>query len=359
MPLFSDEHRKFIQELAVPDRVFLVGTLFLYIFRGTTQADIRVALAKRNIQFDLLSWRRQLHSNGLLLRDGKIFAYRSFVGIKDRPALFTLTLAERRLIESALTFPPLRRRLKTLASTEARPALSPAEFDHLAQEVLTSIDLLTYIKKYVRKKMTFLRVSYNVTYAELEMDLITWAQYALLRAYPRFDDTGHGIAVAKTVVKRRGVNLIKSMTAQKQNQLITNADGSCERTTVSLSAIADGTGQFLTADGSFVHRSLLVVGLNGLSMNASNLDWDTQQSFKQLLRSGLLTATHKEFLNLMLGVHSDEFSEWLGTPNEDVLESGDYGRYFKGVCSFLGLPVGKAERFLKSLKSHLGGELPR
>lgn len=355
MAMFSQDHQTFIRKLPEQDRSFLLGTLFLYVFRGTDQSSIRTSLAKRGIAFDLLGWRRQLHSNGALLRDGKVSMYRNACGQADTKKIAALTPMDRRFVASAMEFKPLSKRLGFLNNTEQRPPMTVVEFDRFAADVLTSDDLTVYIKKYVRRKMSFLKVSYGRTFQELEMDLLSWAHYALLRSYPRFDDVGHGIAIAKTVVKHRGVNLIMSMTAAKQNQLITNEDGSCESTTVSLSGIADDTGQFLTADGTFIHRSLLVVGINGVSSNDSSPDWETLQAIQQLMRSSELTTSHKTFLQLMLGVHDEDFSTYLGEPNEDVVEKVDYMRYMKKVCEFLGLPLARATRFLGSLKPHLGG----
>jgi hypothetical protein len=312
-------------------------------------------LAKWGVDFDFLGWRRQLHSNGALLRDGKIAMFRSFCGEVDLKKAFILSNLERRWIAEATEFKPLSRRLNLLHKVEQRPPLSTVDFDSFAAEVLNSDDLRSYIRKFVRRKMGFLVKSYGRSYEELEMDLVGWGQYSLLRAYPRFDDVGHGIAIAKTTVKRSGVNLIKSATAAKQNQLITNADGSCEATTVSLSGVADDSGQFLTDDGTFIHRSLLVVGINGVSTGAGGTDWETLQAIQQLMRSAELTPHHKEFLSMMLGQHDDEFSAFLGEPNEDVLEKTDYIRYMKKICEFMGVSVNRATSFLGSLRPHLGG----
>jgi hypothetical protein len=243
--------------------------------------------------------------------------------------------------------------------------MSLKQFDKYASEVLLSQDYITYVRKYVAKKMAFLRASYNVTFRELESDLYSWSHYALLRAYPRFDDLGHGIAIAKTIAKRRGVNLIKSLTTQKSNQLITRSDGTCERASVSLNNIADGTGQFLTSDGTgqfltsdgtFFHRSLLVVGINGLSSAASSIGWDTLHALKELTSTTKFTEAQRRFVSLMLGYHDEEFSGYLDTPNDDYVHRIDYDVYKQKVCTFLGLPEPLANRFLSNLKAHLGGQ---
>lgn len=356
MTMFTAEEQTYLSSLPVTERSFLLGTLFLYVFRGTDQKTMRAAFKASRLEFDFLAWRRCLHSNGALLRDGKVAMYRRFAGSVDtckRSAVYGLSRRDWNYLELALKHSPLVKRLSSLHK-EGREPLSVPAFDKFCTDVLTSSDLLTYIRKYVRRKMGFLVRSYGRTFQEMEMDLLSWAHYSLLKSYPRFDDVGHGIAIAKTTVKNRGVNLILSMTSAKQNELITDENGACERTTVSLSSVADGTGQFLTADGTFVHRSLLVVGLDGVPASAVSVDWETQQAIKQLLTSGELNSNHKRFLGLMLGNGCPEFSEWLGAENSDAIEQMEYSKYMLNVCKFMGVPPERANTFLKSLRVHLG-----
>lgn len=355
MVLFSEQHEESLGMMRPELRSSVIGALLLYVFRGTDQSEIRSVIKGRGIDFDFLSWRRHLHRNGALLRNGKIFVYHKACGLSPSPKEFELSKRESLWLSRALEFKPLERRLRFLIEEEARPPLCLKSFDNYAGSVLSSEDFVTYVKKYVAKKMAFLRASYNVTFHELQSDLYSWSHYALLRAYPRFDDEGHGIAIAKTIAKRRGVNLIKSLTAQKNDQLITHADGTCERTSVSLSSVSDGTGQFLTADGTFIHRSLLVVGMNGLSSAASSIGWDTLYSLKELTKSSQFTSTQRRFLSMMIGNHDAEFSEYLGVPNEDALSKMDYAVYKRRVCQFLSLPEPLANRFLSNLRAHLGG----
>lgn len=335
-----------------------MGTLLLYLFRGIHQADMRELFYKLGVDdFDFLSWRRHLHRNGALLRDGKIWVYDKCLGNPAQNASLDLSRKDLTLLSAGAAYPPLIRRVKFLSRTEGRPSMTPKELDAYIVEVLTSEDFLVYTRKFIRKKMSFLRTSYGVSYADLENDLKIWGNYSLLRSYPRFDDVGHGIAIAKTTVKRRGVNLIKTLTAKRQNQLITRSDGSCEKTTVSLSNIEDTTGQFLTADGTFIHKSLLVTGLDGLSSAASGVSWETLHSLNSMLSGRKLRDRQKEFLSLMLGRHSDKFSEFLGEDNEVFVERTGYDRYMDHVCAFMGLQQETARAFLSNLKPLLGGKM--
>lgn len=355
MHIFSPDHENALATMPHTLRLSVIGSLFLYVFRGTDQANIREVFNAKSVAFDFLSWRRQLHSNGDLLRNGKIFLYHHACGLSPNSSTFGLTRRENIWLRQALEFEPLVKRLNFLFRSEHRPPMSLSSFDDFSRDVLTSQDYKTYVRRYIHKKMSFLVASYNVTFKELESDLISWSHFALLRAYPRFDDVGHGIAIAKTIAKRRGVNLIKTLTAQKNNQLITKADGSCERVAVSLSNIADGSGQFLTADGTFLHRSMLVVGMNGLSSAADSVGWDTLLSIKELISSKSLTPAQRYFLALMVGTPDQDFSDFLGSENEEYIHRVDYSVYKNKVCDFLELSEPLADRFLSNLKPHLGG----
>lgn len=354
MSIFDKEHEASLAAMPPMLRRSVIGSLCLYVFRGTDQAEIREVLKSRQVDFEFLSWRRHLHRNGEFLRNGKIFLYQRHCGLNPRPKDFELSRRDSAWLNSALEFQPLHRRLEALRVEEGREPISMQEFDKFAATVLQHEGFLTYIRKYIRKKMSFLRASYNVTFRELESDLCSWAFYALLRAYPRLTDIDHGVAIANTIAKRRGVNLIKGFTAQKNNALVTQSDGSCERTSVSLSHLADGTGQFLSDDGSFIHRSLLVVGINGLSSAASNVSWDTLHSLNELTTSDSFTSHQQRFLRLMMGTPDQEFSAWLSQPNEEYVHRVDYDQYQTKVCEFLGLPAHLASRFLTNLRSHLG-----
>jgi hypothetical protein len=352
--LFSAEAETSLMSMELPIRRIVVGTLLLYVFRGINQSEIRQNFRRLSVEFDFLSWRRRLHTNGLLLREAKIWVYSRFLDPTFASKGFGLSIREGNLLKLSLEFKPLRSRLQVLHKKEARDPLSISQVENFCGEVLASRDYLVYVRKYLYKKMGFLVNSYGVTYKELESDLISWSLYALLRAYPRFDDVGHGIAIAKTVAKRRGVNLMKAMTAQKNNQLITDKNGACQQVSIPLSSILDGSGQFLSEDSTFVHRSFLVVGINGLSQAAEGVGWETLQSIKSLKTSSKFTETQRRFLHLMLGEPDADFSSELGVPNDEYIHKVPYTLYKDKVCEYMALRPELADRFLQNLKPHLG-----
>jgi hypothetical protein len=290
-----------------------------------------------------------------MLLDGKVRVYGLYCRVPEAELKgCKLTRADKVFIDYALKYSPLRKRLHFLKNVGKRPFLNLTEAQKFYTEVLTSEDLNSYTLRYVHKKMSFLGSGYGVTMQDLKCELIGWGLYSLQRAYPAFDDVGHGLQIAKTVIKRTGVNIMKARTAKRNNELITNEDGSCTKTTVSTANIQDGTGQFLTLDGTFIHRSLLVVGINGFNQEQESVPWETSVSIKQLCDSKMFTDKHRLFLDLMLGQHHDEFSEFLSVPNEDFIECAKYDVYKRQVCNYLNISECAANKFLSSLKSHLG-----
>lgn len=357
MPIFLPEHESFLEELPERKQAFVVGNLLLYVFRGCNQADIRDAFNSRSIHFDFLKWRRHLHRNGLLLRDGKLHVYAK--AARQPLCEKTLDLSPKDIawLNHGLRYRPLKDHLRELQEAECGRVLNARQFDRFVARVLSSEDLVSYTRKFIYRKMSFILKSYGKELEEIEDLLKTYALYGLQRAYPRFEHVGHGIAIAKTLVKRSGQNFIQEMTTQKRNELLYDkSKDSYSKTTVSLDGMADGTGQFLTADGTFVHRSLLIVGLAGAN-TFDKLPWDTLHALKELCSSNRLKAKQREFLGLMMGNYSEGFSEFLGGENDDMLETMSYKNYMNRVCAFLSIPTDAAIEFLQNLRPHLGGSI--
>jgi hypothetical protein len=255
-------------------------------------------------------------------------------------------------VKSSLKWTPLAARLEALQA-EGRTDMDLKALDGFATAVLASEDFETYVSKYISKKMGFLMKSYNITKDEIRADLYSWSYYALLKAYPRFDDVGHGIAIAKTTAKNRGVNLIKSKTADSRNALNTDDDGNCSASSVSLSSFMDDTGQFLSEDGSYYHRSLLVVDLNGKSRSGGEMSWEDSTSLNQLLNSSKFSSRQRFFLKLAAGTPDPDFTAWLGEPNEIYADRVFFEELKLRICKFMDLSPAKASLFLFNLKKHL------
>ena len=353
-PIFLPEQEAFIEELTERQQSFVIGNLLLYIFHGCDQADVRNALVEKKIPFDFLAWRRHLKQNGPLLRDGKLFVY-ALAAKQKAPVGLDLSDTDKFLLTQGLRYRPLAQHLRDLLQSPFCKVLSARQFDRFVAKVLSSEDLIVYTRKFINRKMQFIIKSYGKELEEIEDLLKTYALYGLLRAYPRFEHVGHGIAIAKTLIKRSGQNFIQEMTTQKRNELIHDTtNDTYSKTTVSLDGLVDGTGQFLTADGTFIHRSLLIVGLSGVN-TFEKLPWDTLHALQELCHSARLKTKQREFLKLMLGNHSELFSQFLGGENDDLVETMSYSAYMGKVCDFLKVPTDAAIKFLDNLKPQLGG----
>lgn len=341
-------HDAYLSKLPPTERANLLGMLFNYVFRGVTQNDIRIYLVERDLNFDFLAWRLRLHSNGTLLKRGKIFLYAQlFTPIKG--SALGLSRAEQNQLLLAMQHKPL---VKTLtAHKKAYPFIDQTGLDKIIVSTLLSTDYQTYVRKFIHRKLSFIYKSYGWTPDQIESELTNWALYGLLRAYPCFANSGHAIAIAKTLAKRRGHNLIDEVTSAKNNELIKISSG-FESTTVSLSAIQDGVGQFITDDGTLIHRSALITGIEGKPKG--EYSFSTLKSVRSLCHNPLLKERQRRLLHLMLGYPSKQFSTFLGVDNSAAVHEMSHKQYFHKVCQFMEVSETSANKLLQNLKPFLG-----
>lgn len=337
--------------LSRQQKVALYGRLLHYVFRGCVQADIREWLNTQSLQFDFLAWRRGLHRNGSLLKNVKIFVYSKHVRFPVKAKAFGLDAKEQNAIKLAMEYGPLTATLNEYEKQKRHP-LNLELFDKFVVRSIQNPDVTSYIGKFTHKKMGFLIRSFGETGRDLKSELLSYAIYTLQKAYPRFDDVGHMTAIAKTAIKNRGVNMMKEYTTKKRQRLVQNPDGSYQANTVAISTMSNaqvGDPGSQDSRASAVASSYLVTGLDGVVQSA----WEQSFSLDQLRSSKRLKPRQKVFLSLMLGEHSPEFSEFLGAPNEEVIESVDHDEYLLDVCEFMSIPVDKAGAFLASLRNVL------
>lgn len=356
--IFSQDQQDLILELPKKKRAVLVGVLLLYVFKGTKQSSMRELLAPYSGVFSFLDWRRTLHSNGALLRDGKVYAYGlSYPNRSKRvhEILDSVDLDDvsRQLIREGLSYQPLKNKLARLSEDEFCRAKTVHELNDFISAVLVSKDLRAYTRHFIRSKMSFLIKSFRLSVADLQSDLLSWALFSLLKTYPRFEDVGHGLAIAKTVIHNRGINIIKTQVSAKSNVLTQNSDGSYSSKIVSIDLFGGGESGISLDDSDDTGNvgSDLIVGLDG-SPRAS-ISHSLKSSLSNLMNSGMLRPRQRRFLNLCAGVPSEEFSNFLSCPNDVYMDRVEFDVYLNKVCAFMSISPAAGDNFLKSLRQHL------
>lgn len=342
--LYASTETLINSRLSSEQRRVLYAALTLYVFRGCTQSDIKKALNGHRIEFDFLSWRKDLHRNGLLLKDSKVWLYSTFcTGKKPKGHL---SLDDRKALSMALKSPALNRHLNYLKTDYGAVPLTIPELDRRIHDSLYSSDVSAFIKSTVHNKMGFLVKSFGWSPPDLVNELRIGALFTLLKSYPRYEDIGHMRAICKSQVHNQAVNMIKHQTAIKRQRLHHNRDGTYSSLFVPLYEFSTDGVMSSGSDSDLVTSSYLVTGLDGVSQSS----WERSFCMREILSSGSFTSKQKEFLKILLGEPSRGFSEFLGEDNTESIHNRKYDVYVKAACKYLGIPHEAGLKFILSLK---------
>jgi hypothetical protein len=338
------------QGLSTQQKTVLYGGAVLYAFKGLKHQDVTVNYRKIGIddaQSVVLALRRNLWSNGDLLRDGKVFVYSlAHEGTVSSKLKLDLDRSDKLALRQALTWPLLERHLRRL-SRQGWESMSPERVSYLIGKALNNRDLREYKDKFAYRKHSFLE-SYGVSLDQAKADMLSWGLYALLKAYPRWENAGHMIAIAKTAIHNRGINIINECVSEGRQCLRKLDDGTYESLTVPWDTLATPEAQ---ADaGSFISTSFLFVGLEGKQEETL----DGRLSLQQLSKNRSFKPKQREFIRLLMGQPDEAFSSFLGTCNASAACDWEFPRYLKRVSAYLGVPDVHANEFLQSLRPLLG-----
>lgn len=338
---FAKEHR-----LKTEQKQVLYGGAVLYAFKGCSHQDVSKAYAKAGIDNSrsvVLDLRRDLWSNGALLLDGKSFAY-SLIKDGSPPRRCELSISDRRAIQSSLDWKPLHKYLRLLAR-EGWDSMPAKRISHLIGRALHNKDIRSYVDKFAYRKHSFLE-SYGMSQDIVKSDMMSWALYALLKAYPRWNDAGHMLAIAKTAIHNRGINIISEAVSSGRQSLRRLPDGTYENLIVPWETLPSADAD--TSD-AYITTSFLYVGIDGTNSNR----FEDNLALKQLANYSSFKPKQRLFISLLLGTPNDEFTAYLGTCNAAAAASWSFDKYMGKVCRFLGVPHDAAQAFLESLRNHL------
>jgi hypothetical protein len=327
----------------------LYSSLLLYVFRGCTQNDVRKVVTKHDLDFDFLTWRRALRSNGQLMKNCKVWVFNSFFEGSRLPARFAdISAKDRNTLGICLDDKKMLSHLRSLKTYGAQP-LDLQALDDVLYESIYAKDVTAYFRSLVKTKLGFLVSSQGSTASDFVDELRIGALYTLLRSYPRYEDLGHMKAICKSQGHNHAINIIHSYTTASRQRLQQNTDGTYSSVMVPIAEF--GADQYVSEEGSgdLVTSSYLVTGLDGKSQSA----WERSFALSELSNSHKLSERQRLFLSLLLGQPNAEFSAFLGEDNSSALETRQYRAYLRRTCQFLKVPLPKARAFLESLQSVL------
>lgn len=342
--MFSEQSRVEIQRLRRPHRVELVATLLSYVFKGCRQSDVRELVEERGLEFDFLHWRRHLHRNGDFLLYAKVYCYAYFCSKRfyDRDFLVPSSLSDedKRLCRSAVLHPTLWSALEAHAQRKCC-VWDEVAFQEFVQTILSDRDLVSFTRSFIFMKLNFLTTIFDDTREGLTSDLNTWALFSLLKAYPHIENVGHGLAIAKTTIHNRGINIIKERRASVRDR--------AQSWHVNLETCFNATAPDPASGSGFSFQSALTSDIDGNARSV--LSTDMAASIDSLKSSPSLTPLERRAVRLLTGDHCEAFSEELGSPNECAVETLPYPKYWKAVMKHLGLDSDAESRLRLSIRS--------
>jgi hypothetical protein len=313
-----------------------------------------------------LAFRKELKGHGYLQKSLKFWAYAALVK-RSRPKSaapvhrsdFDVKKADalwlKALIESGVPASRALSRFVRKYRVEYTP-VTTAEFDKQAEAVLS--DLFVTCRKFVHRKFRFLTQSGQLEGSNIVSELMESALRAMYRAYPVIDSPLHMKNIGIRTIHNVGINIIKEQTTQSRQRVVKNADGTFSGTLLSLSqGLRPNDGAWLANPVSGICTSL-IVGLHGSSVDGEHVS-DVNRSFD--LRTTLnqiqsrMGSKQRQFVDLLTGEYDLEFSEFLGVPNDELIDRLSRLEYANKVREYLQINVPAAREIVHTLRDGLKG----
>lgn len=350
------------------EKLELSGKIFLYVFRGISSSEMGNSL-KEVLGWSgsqCLAFRKELKGHGYLQKSLKFWAYAALVK-RSRPKSaapvhrsdFDVKKADalwlKALIESGVPTSRALCRFVRKYRVEYTP-VTTAEFDKQAEAVLS--DLFVTCRKFVHRKFRFLTQSGQLEGSNIVSELMESALRAMYRAYPVIESPLHMKNIGIRTIHNVGINIIKEQTTQSRQRVVKNADGTFSGTLLSLSqGLRPNDGAWLANPVSGICTSL-IVGLHGSSVDGEHVS-DVNRSFD--LRTTLdqiqsrMGSKQRQFVDLLTGEYDLEFSEFLGVPNDELIDRLSRLEYANKVREYLQINVPAAREIVHTLRDGLKG----
>jgi hypothetical protein len=329
-------------------RRFMYEQIMLYLFRGTDQSAIRKLIKEQRIAFDFVGWKATLPTNGSLLVDCKLYLYAFILGLKDTASRVSISIEDTACCKVAARNLKLQELCKTLYDADDYAALNTKEFNTILATVIAHKDLVAFTRSHIDFKLTFIANNYGTTKEELYGDVINQAIIALYKAYPRYGSIGQMLAISKTAVRNRGLNIIEECTSIKSNRMH-GTNGESRNNTMSLEHNPEAFEQLLLQESDVLNSSL-VTDITGKSGAQSSM---FEGLLPVILADDSLTRSDRLFLRLLVGEHSDKFSAFLHcVSNTDICDQTKTDIYRKQLELYLGVTREETNSILDKIKYH-------
>lgn len=345
-------------------KVEILSLTLLYTFRLCKASELTETLkeylgwtGQEGIEF-----RKQLAGNGTVNKCMKFYIYEKVLnGGRLDASKYEMSEDDAEFVKNILRLKHknvlyLIKGLETYGKTHV--AREMAEFNAGIVRVYPELELTC--DKYISKKFRWMETAGQNERDNLRADMMTFALYAIYRAYPQIDNLMHMKNIGIRAIHNRGVNILKEQSTQKRQRMSKNDDGTFSGNLLSfdhrgfnaVQTVDYGTG------GNISVCNHLMTGLDGKAVpyeRPSDVDRkrDLAKTVGQLNIKIKGVTQPKMFMSLLMGEHNEAFSTFLGTPNDEAVDSMDRKEYAEKVREYLKVPEEQATAFVKRLRKEL------
>lgn len=344
-----------------------VEAVLLYMFRGINAKDLNAALD--GLCGNKKAFRIALRDSGYLFKVKMLLFYCAANGIKSSrdPQVgkllnkFMVHGEDAKLIQFVNKTDTLRLLLR--AHAKKYTVMTLQQFRHMLGGVSNEVEVSAI--KYARKKMTFISRSNGFDIHDLSTELLCNSIQAVMSMYPCIESPLHAQNIMKREIHNSGVNAILHYTTQSRGTLVREKDGTFTSLKVSYDSLVKERYLYAVND----------VGADSSGMSSMQFGEEsdpTRDVVSDTIAATQLLAAHKgkkqKLLYLMTGEVNARFTRYLrknklvrvDKDNEDffhVLSKKDGGMdtYIEHAMDFLNIEHRKGQRFLKRLRTNLGG----
>ena len=350
--------------LPKPAKIDILSSTLLYVFRLCSSTELT-----RTIQAYLgwsgqqgIEFRKVLAGNGTINKCLKFYIYAKVVeGGRVNPSDYEVTEDDEEFVKRMLKLKHANIRYFVTGLkkySQDYPARRLGEFNRGIVKVYPELELST--DKYISKKFRWLETAGQMERDTLRADMMMYAMYAMYRAYPQIDNLMHLKNIGIRAIHNRGVNILKEQSTQKRQRMTKNDDGTFSGTLLSfdhrgfsaVQTVDIGTG------GNISVCNHLMSGLDGKSVayeRPHDVDRkrDLVKTIEQLEIRVKGVKKPKSFIALLMGVHDEGFSEFLGQPNDEAVDTMSRVEYATKAREYLKIPEAKARKFVDLLRTQL------
>lgn len=350
--------------LPKPAKVDILSSTLLYVFRLCSSVELT-----RTIQSYLgwtgqqgIAFRKELSGNGVVNKCLKFYIYEKVVnGGRIDKSKYEITDDDEEFVRKFLKLK--HENIRYLATGLAKyaktyPPRDLNEFNRGIVRVYPGLELST--DKYISKKFRWLETAGQMERDTLRSDMMMFAMYAMYRAYPQIDSLMHLKNIGIRAIHNRGVNILKEQSTQSRQRMSKNDDGTFSGNLLSfdhrgfsaVQTIDIGTG------GNISVCNHMMSGLDGKSVayeRPQDVDRkrDLQKTVDQIEIRVKGVPKPKTFVSLLMGVHDDGFSEFLGQANDEAVDTMPRFEYVNKAREYLKIPEDKARIVIDKLRQEL------